>query len=594
MSPIVSLILCVVGTCIQAVVSTEVPSVSSDKYICPPWYNYNPTNGRCMCTVSTNLGVRCSKNGVIVTPGYCTTYEEESGLFLGACRYFQPDGLNFTSDGYLLPNNISELNDYMCGPMNRKNRLCSDCIDGFGPSFTSIGFECSNCTDRLYGVPLYLLVDLAPITLMYLIIMVFHVHLTSPPMTGYILYSQTVVFNVIYYRRPPIGYIVLKPDQLTSMGIKTILALYGIWNLDSIRYLLPPFCISGKLGTAHIALLEYVSGLYPLYLIFLTWVCIELHGQNFKPVVLLWRPINRFLVKLGKSCDSRPDLIGVFASFFFISFTKLTRQSMMVFSCEPLIGKGGKVTQAVAMMNPRTECYSMQHLLYGIPALLVFLFCIILPPALFFLHSSQRFRMCLSKFCLSGRCHAGLNIFMEKYNSSCRDGLNGGRDMRIFAGFYFILGALIVAYDFLRIDLWKISLAFWTYQTFLFTLAALLIAFVQPYKKTYINVFEVLLLLHSAVVCHLLSEEQKSINQTWLFVVCVLPFMGFASFVILMLINRLIRRVINFFKCQMCCKKISGSDTPGCMNDLSTSQPLIASGCPTSTTVDIANYGTIN
>ena len=32
-----------------------------------------------------------------------------------------------------LPENVSELNDYMCGPMNRKGLVCSECIDGFGP-----------------------------------------------------------------------------------------------------------------------------------------------------------------------------------------------------------------------------------------------------------------------------------------------------------------------------------------------------------------------------------------------------------------------------------------------------------------------------
>ena len=77
--------------------------------------------------------------------------------------------------GYIkLLDNISELNDHMCGPMNRKGFLCEDCVDGFAVSFTSMEHKCSNCSDTWYGIPLYLLIGLAPITVFYLIILIFH------------------------------------------------------------------------------------------------------------------------------------------------------------------------------------------------------------------------------------------------------------------------------------------------------------------------------------------------------------------------------------------------------------------------------------
>ena len=48
--------------------------------------------------------------------------------------------------------NLSELNNCMCGPPNRKGLVCSECADGFGPSVTSFGYKCANCTDHRYGV----------------------------------------------------------------------------------------------------------------------------------------------------------------------------------------------------------------------------------------------------------------------------------------------------------------------------------------------------------------------------------------------------------------------------------------------------------
>ena len=110
------------------------------------------------------------------------TYERKKGFFATKCPYFQLEGheLSDTEPGYIkLPDNISELNDYMCGPMNRKGFLREECIDGFSISMTSIRSKCSNCTDAWYGVSLYLVIELVPITAFYLLILVFQIHITS-------------------------------------------------------------------------------------------------------------------------------------------------------------------------------------------------------------------------------------------------------------------------------------------------------------------------------------------------------------------------------------------------------------------------------
>ena len=95
---------------------------------------------------------------------------EEGGTFLIACGTFLSHGQEVTlADGaYLqLPDNISELNDYVCGPMNRKGRVCSECIDGFSPSVTSIGYMTAPIAQTL-GMDsglLALLLAIYPITM---------------------------------------------------------------------------------------------------------------------------------------------------------------------------------------------------------------------------------------------------------------------------------------------------------------------------------------------------------------------------------------------------------------------------------------------
>ena len=49
-----------------------------------------------------------------------------------------------------LPKNLSQLNNYICGSLNRKSLVCSECADGLGPSVTLLGYQCVNCSEIRY------------------------------------------------------------------------------------------------------------------------------------------------------------------------------------------------------------------------------------------------------------------------------------------------------------------------------------------------------------------------------------------------------------------------------------------------------------
>ena len=95
----------------------------------------------------------------------------QSGEYRGY-EYLKGHNVTKLKDGYyvLLPDNISELNRYMCGPLNRE--------------------------DTWYNLLLYpyiILLQFIPITVFCLLILVFQIRLTSAPMTCFIMYSQLVV-----------------------------------------------------------------------------------------------------------------------------------------------------------------------------------------------------------------------------------------------------------------------------------------------------------------------------------------------------------------------------------------------------------------
>ena len=77
--------------------------------------------------------------------------------------------------------------------------------------------------------------------------------------------------------------------------IQSQLAVCDFMNIEFLHhYDIPPFCISSNLRDVHIQFIRlgYLSAFYPIFLIFLTWICIELHDHNFRLFALLWRPFH--------------------------------------------------------------------------------------------------------------------------------------------------------------------------------------------------------------------------------------------------------------------------------------------------------------
>ena len=498
--------------------------INASVFDCPTWHFYNQNSGKCECYKSTGDDdvIKCRDNGVTVLQyGQCMTHDRNTTI-VAKCSYFQPTGHNISEVGYItLPSNVSELNNYMCGPMYRKSQLCSECIDGFGLSATSVLFTCSNCThfSLTYGIPLYILIEIIPLTVLYLIILIFRINLTSSPMTCFILYSHSIMNTIIIDLEYPITEILFQTKYFRTF----IIALYGMWNLDFFKYILPPFCLSTHLKQTHIALFGYISVVYPLCLITITLVCVELHGCNFRPIMWLWRPLHKVFVKIRKEWDVKSDMIDVFATFLLLSCSKLMYQSVLLTHCPAVMkadSKSGDVSIAfVAGNNLTSPCGSIQYLAFAIPSSLILCLALLLI-LLLILYPFKWFREC----CCFSKCRflnrTSVNIFVEKFHSCYRNGLDGGRDMRSFSGLYFALRILLPLFFITRRLLPQ-----WSYEGILFSSAAILIALVRPYKKIYMNVLDTLLLSLLAMNCHLLSisSNYSAIRGIEVFTISLIP-----------------------------------------------------------------------
>ena len=233
------------------------------------WFEYDQVTQDCQCI--GQLFFNCEGDIAYTDTHHIFTYNSNkeviSAVKMRHKYYLEGYNLTMMVDGLYgiqLPNDISGLNEYMCGPLNRKNYLCSDCKSGYGPAIISESASCANecyfCKDTLYNILLYLSLSFIPLTAFYLFILVFQVRLTSAPTTCFIMYSQLVV--LAFYEECRIESVnevsvfsqIKFTDRGTTLrtGTKILLTLYGVFNLDFFHYVLPLFCISSQLRLIHV------------------------------------------------------------------------------------------------------------------------------------------------------------------------------------------------------------------------------------------------------------------------------------------------------------------------------------------------------
>ena len=534
---------------------------------CPPWFYFDTETGTCECLVF--YAARCFNYKAYLSVGFCATFDTDSDiLLLGEC----PSYYSFTFSEYghglhwyiQLPDNVSELNDYMCGPLNRKGRLCSECKDGYGLGTTSVGFqyfECTECASAWYGVPLFLFLEMFPLTVLYLVILLFQVNITSGSITCYIFYSQLVVIMLDRVfgsgDDPQVNNIIYLSDHAISKWFfNIIITFYDVWNLRFFRNVLPSFCISSGLKPIHISFLDYISVFYPLCLIFLTWVCVELYDRKCRLLVWLWKPFQRCFN--GK--EYRIDFINAFASFFLLSFTKVIYQVVLLLVLRKIEGRRDYwhfmgYTYVVGV--DQSVLYgSTEHLLFVIPAAILCFILGVLPTAFLILYPIRPFRVLFSKCRLDGII---INTFAEKFYSCYRTGLDGGWDMRSFAGLYFIARLFLFVSNVLAGGLHISENDPYFMRNIVLGITVLLITVCRPYKQAYMNKIDTLLLIHNGLVCHLVSAEygfrNKKILAITFQIMIMLPLLCFILFLTVKGSRYQLQKTLKniYQKCKSCC-----------------------------------------
>ena len=474
------------------------PRDAGDVAACPVWFHCNASN-QCVCGHSHDF-IKCNQRlqQVKVVDCYCVTYDEsKKRIVAGACftQCATPHPHDLIDVVYHeIEANVSKLNNKVCKETNRDGPLCGKCKDDFYPLAYSYNHTCIECPGRYGKWWVFIIVAYIPLTIFYMFVLFFQLNATSSYLHAYVIYSQTISM-------PANGRILLSAtgtNPQLSNGIKAILALFGIWNLDFGRSFFSDICL--KIDTLAVLALDYTIAIYPLLLTFISYFLIKLHDRKYRFTVILWRPIKKVLTLFHSDLNDQTSVIDAYVTFFLLSYMRLLIVSFDLIVPTRLyeVNSTGKL---VLYYDGSKEYFGKEHLPYAILALFVMTFFNILPILLFLFYQFMWFQKILNRLPL--RLYV-LHTFMDLLQGCYKNGTQPGtRDHRWFSAMYLILRILAFL-----IFSSSHNAMFFIFGTILVLLFCNLLVCIQPYKEEYahhtaINTVFLLViaLLYLLIVC---------------------------------------------------------------------------------------------
>ena len=461
----------------------------ASNYSCPTWFYYSNTTQRCECGFEAGWLI-CNQQTMIVQVNreFIVTYSGEDGLFYVGRR---PLNIKFNNTNRMfsrLPTDPDLLQGTVCGPYNRKGLICEQCIDGYGPGVYTLGSQCADCSkfSPLSASLLYLLVYIVPITLFFICVVLFWLNITSGPLFGYVLFCQ--IFSVSLEYDPTIYHYI--QSQLSPVGMwvmKVLLIPFEAWNLNFLKPVIPPFCLSERMRDIHVLALNSLSALYPIFLVVVLFLLIELHSRNYTIVRVAVKPFSFVLKRTSIKSVTGGAVLHTFATFVFLSTTKnLFILYAIIRNFHIFKSTDGSVYKLVLYIDPTIEYLSPTHIMFMIIPLLQCLFLVFIPSVLLIIYPTRLYR-CLSKF-ISPRKQLAVTIFVESLNSCFKDGLNGTVDYRACAGVAMFILPLFNISDLIFSNLpffAGVSLSIRSF--YIFSILSSLISYARPFKSTVAN-----------------------------------------------------------------------------------------------------------
>ena len=389
-----------------------------------------------------------------------------------------------------LPNSTTALDELLCAPVNRTGAFCGECRHGYAPSINSKLLSCVRCThaEIKYNWIFYILSDILPVTIFFFIIIFFHISVTRGAGNSFVFFAQllTTTFDINADGTIP-------AHQATRTLQHVYIVVYGIWNLDFFSAVLPNFCIGQNLNTLTVMSLRYILAVYSLLLILIFYCVVKLYEHGVQPVFCLCKPAHRFLHFFQRRWNLNRSTIDAFSTFLVLSYTKFTVVSVYLLTPSTLLNSHGSIWGDQLYFQGNIRYLSSEHAPFFTMAMLVMGIFVLLPPLLLLVYPLKLVEKIMARLGHHGeffKFRSRMHLFLDTFQGCFKDGTNGTRDCRYFAGLYFILRTVLFT-TFAFSGIWFQQ---YIVQQLVCTIAILLFAIIRPYKKDFYNNLDAVML----------------------------------------------------------------------------------------------------
>ena len=465
---------------------------------CPPGYvleriNSQPSYNSCICSSGFYVGIQCNSSALLLR-GFWIGYDgnnppSEDNLISGHC----PEGYcnQRSRTVYPLPSFASwkDLDQQVCAK-GRTGILCGRCQSNYSVFYHGWTMRCLNEEKCSYGPLIYVLLELLPITVMFVIVIIFDVPFTSGAANGFLLFSQVIDTLQIRANR-----FIWFSAPIYSINTASIRFVYKVFSLqfftanDIERLKFLSFCLWKGSTALDMLAFHYVTLLYSLLLVAFTVKVIN--SCNIRKYCC------ECCFKMRRKRTVRGSITHGLTTFLLLCYSRFAQVSLMILIPGAIYGKGGAYKRQVVFYDGEVGFFSKTHLAYAVPALMISVVLFLLPlllvmyPACYKIFSILGFGE--SKF-LSILCRVisieNLRPILDSFQGCFKD------RYRFFAGLYFFYRLFAV-----------ISFAYTSHlSTFYMIVEVQLVlmlmvhALVQPYKKRWHNAADALLLADLALI----------------------------------------------------------------------------------------------
>ena len=413
--------------------------------------------------------------------GYWLGYqgnESEENLRYGHC----PTGYCFPNRSHsrflTIPSDASkdDLDRMVCGQF-RTGTLCGQCRASYSVHYHSKNLQCESNSTCKYGWLLYIITELLPLTVLFVLTTVLNISFTSGAINGFILFAQVfdsfpitgdsfIIFPASVYRM----------YQVTRM-------VYNLFNFDFFSHDSLSFCLWEGATSLDMLIFKLLTVVYAIFLVLTTVLLMKYCNIFHKCPCLRYSTV-------------KSSVIHGLSSVLVMVYSQCIKVCFRILSFAYIHSKGRIFDQNVVYVQGNIRPFTGEHIKYAVVSLISLL--IIIVPQLLLLVYPACFKLLNLLRCSDSNKaakfvfhtpYSKLKPFLDSFQSCFKD------DCRIFAGFYFVYRILIIA-----ATLYPRLTGVFELQGFFLLSFLVLHAIAQPYRERWHNILDGLLIFNLAVI----------------------------------------------------------------------------------------------